>query len=365
MNRFGVREVADVTFKPLKSVDIGGQHFDAFQPVLTLDTAKTSSLEQAVTTVYANGGKGNPTLVSWDGEKKLTLNVQDALMSPVSFSVLSGAGVVKGRTPAGQDKKGKPIYVHSTFDAPIEKVGAEYVVKLSVADRKGAKIVVSKEAPIYPVVLDSAGAQSRFLSAVTDKEVKVVNATAPAGTPGTITLKLAEFNDDCTIKDVADKDVYFVLGKETPGDDRLDANLTVGSVVRLDCYTLHYEDAMEMTIEAKNFGGYYYIEASTLFRDEATGEDLPAEFIIPRGKIESNFTFQMNNSGDPSAFDFKIDCMPAYTKFDKSKKVLATLQVIDTAAGGHDYTDEAVLGHKGRTKDEEAAGWYSKSIFGA
>ena len=332
MNRFGVREVADVTFKPLNSVDIGGQHFDAFQPVLTLDTAKTSSLEQAVTTVYANGGKGNPTLVSWDGEKKLTLNVQDALMSPVSFSVLSGAGVVKGRTPAGQDKKGKPIYVHSTFDAPIEKVGAEYVVKLSVADRKGAKIIVSKEAPIYPVVLDSAGAQARFLSAVTDKEVKVVNAAAPAG---------------------------------TPGDDRLDANLTVGSVVRLDCYTLHYEDAMEMTIEAKNFGGYYYIEASTLFRDEATGEDLPAEFIIPRGKIESNFTFQMNNSGDPSAFDFKIDCMPAYTKFDKSKKVLATLQVIDTAAGGHDYTDEAVLGHKGRTKDEEAAGWYSKSIFGA
>ena len=82
MNRFGVREVADVTFKPLNSVDIGGQHFDAYQPVLTLDTAKTSSLEQAVTTVYANGGKGNPTLISWDGEKKLTLNVQDALIVP-------------------------------------------------------------------------------------------------------------------------------------------------------------------------------------------------------------------------------------------------------------------------------------------
>lgn len=304
MNRFGVREVADVTFKPLKSVDIGGQHFDAYQPVLTLDTAKTSSLEQAVTTVYANGGKGNPTLVSWDGEKKVTLNVQDALMSPTSFAVLSGAGVVKGRTPSGQDKKGKPIYVHSTFDAPIEKVGAEYVVKLSVADRKGAKIVISKEAPIYPVVLDSAGAQARFLSAVTDKEVKVVNTAG--GAPGVIALKLAEFNDDCTIKDIADKDVYFALGKDTPGDDRLDAGLSVGDVVRLDCYTLHYEDATEMTIEAKNFGGYYYIEASTLFRDEATGEDLPAEFIIPRGKIESNFTFQMNNSGDPSEIELRM-----------------------------------------------------------
>lgn len=55
-----------------------------------------------------------------------------------------------------------------------------------------------------------------------------------------------------------------------------------------------------MQIDAETFAGYYYIEASTLFRDEATGEDFPAEFIIPRGKIQSNFTFTMANSGDPS-----------------------------------------------------------------
>ena len=48
----------DVVFKPLTSVDIGNQHFDAGQPVLYIDTAKTSSLEQAVSTVYAQGGQG-------------------------------------------------------------------------------------------------------------------------------------------------------------------------------------------------------------------------------------------------------------------------------------------------------------------
>ncbi len=66
--RFGVREICDVVFKPLSSVDIGNQHFDAFQPVLYLDTAKTSTLEGASTTVYAQGGKGNPRLIGWDGE---------------------------------------------------------------------------------------------------------------------------------------------------------------------------------------------------------------------------------------------------------------------------------------------------------
>ena len=91
MNRFGVREICDVVFKPLTSVDIGNQHFDAYQPVLYIDTAKTSSLEGAATTVYAQGGKGNPRLIGWDGEKTLTFTLEDALMSPISFSILSSS----------------------------------------------------------------------------------------------------------------------------------------------------------------------------------------------------------------------------------------------------------------------------------
>lgn len=53
--RMGVREVANLVFKPLTSVDIGNQHFDAGQPVLYIDTAKTSNIEGAASTVYATG----------------------------------------------------------------------------------------------------------------------------------------------------------------------------------------------------------------------------------------------------------------------------------------------------------------------
>lgn len=53
-----IREICDVVFKPLTSVDLGSQHFDAGQPMLYIDSAKTSSLEGAATTVYAQGGKG-------------------------------------------------------------------------------------------------------------------------------------------------------------------------------------------------------------------------------------------------------------------------------------------------------------------
>lgn len=336
--RFGVREICDVVFKPLTSVDIAGQHFDAGQPVLYLDTAKTSTLEGTATTVYAQGGKGNPRLIGWDGEKVITFTVEDALMSPVSFAMLSGAGVIKG-------KEDNPIYVHTTYDLVVEKDADGYYAELSFADRNGADIVVSKEAPVYPVVLDSAGAQSLFLSAVLPAQI----SPAPAAKTGIVT-------SDDAIR-------FNLVAGEGESSDYEFEELKAGSTVRIDCYTVHTEGAYEMEIEAGTFAGYYYIEASTLFRDEATGVDMPAEFVIPRGKIQSNFTFTMAASGDPSTFTFTIDAFPAYTKFNKKKKVMATLQIIEPQADTHNYPDASVIGHAGRTSDEDVDKWYPFSLF--
>ena len=62
---------------------------------------------------------------------------------------------------------------------------------------------------------------------------------------------------------------------------------------------------------------------------------MPAEFIIPNCKIQSNFTFTMASSGDPSSFTFTMDAFPDYTRFNKEKKVLAAIQIIseDTEEG--------------------------------
>jgi hypothetical protein len=39
----------------------------------------------------------------------------------------------------------------------------------------------------------------------------------------------------------------------------------------------------------------------------------------------------MASSGDPSTFTFTLDAFPDYTRFDKSKKVLAAIQIIKDA----------------------------------
>lgn len=63
---------------------------------------------------------------------------------------------------------------------------------------------------------------------------------------------------------------------------------------------------------------------------------MPAEFIIPNCKIQSNFTFSMASSGDPSTFTFTIDAFPDYTRFDKTKKVLAAIQIVTEAEGAEE-----------------------------
>ena len=85
-NQYGIREVCDLEFYAL-GADGGKKGTD---PVFKIDTAKTSTLESATTTVYAQGGKGNPRLIAWEGERTLTFTVEDALISKEGLELLNG-----------------------------------------------------------------------------------------------------------------------------------------------------------------------------------------------------------------------------------------------------------------------------------
>jgi hypothetical protein len=64
--KFGVREICDVVLRAKARQTIGNKTFYKDEPVIYFDTLKTSSLEGAATTVYAQGGRGNSRLVAWD-----------------------------------------------------------------------------------------------------------------------------------------------------------------------------------------------------------------------------------------------------------------------------------------------------------
>ena len=84
LDRYGIKEVADVTFYEIADDGTAGA------PVLYLDTLKVSTLEQTAETSYAQGGKGNPRLIGWDFGKEITLTLEDALFSPKSMAIMFG-----------------------------------------------------------------------------------------------------------------------------------------------------------------------------------------------------------------------------------------------------------------------------------
>ena len=89
LDRYGIKEVADVTFYKInKDTALPAE------PVLYLDTLKVSTIEQTAETTDARGGKGNPKLITWDYGKGITVTLEDALFSAKSLSIMFGNGTV-------------------------------------------------------------------------------------------------------------------------------------------------------------------------------------------------------------------------------------------------------------------------------
>ena len=129
-----------------------------------------------------------------------------------------------------------------------------------------------------------------------------------------------------------------------------DGAAVAGKTVMVDYYVIKKSAKVsEIQIDAENFAGYYYVEADTLFRRQSDGVDMPANITLPNVKIQSNFTFSMASTGDPSTFTFTMDAFPGYTYFDKKKKVLCVIQVVEDATGSAANWD-TVMPHKDKEK---------------
>lgn len=314
--KFGSREVANVVFRARSKMKLGSRSFYKDEPVLYFDSLKTSGLEGAATTVYAQGGQGNPRLIGWDGDRTLTLTMEDALMSPESLAILTGAGVVdsldgtSGMSEASED----PIYVHMTSQVEVKTANTIVLPKgvkpcwnggrkSGATDAGEGKYDFHKEADIFCMKMQDGEIIS---------EPCVPNSVVYDESTQTATIKCHADGEATTVE------------------------LGVGEVVLVDYYVKKSgKGSYQIEIAADKFSGNFYIEGETLFRRESDGVDMPAEFIIPNGKVQSNFNITMANSGDPSTTTFTVDCFPAYTKFKPDRKVLAMLQII-----GEDVTGD-------------------------
>ena len=309
--KFGVRECANIVFRAKQNVTIGNQVFKVGQPVLYIDTATTSSMEQASTTSYAQGGRGNTRLIAWEGDKTLTFNFTDALLSPIGFHVLSGAGLFKKGDGNQGNETDDMVHFHMTTYASSDSTG---LIKLADAISEfGAKAKVCvDDAPLFVLGIDDDGS----LTGEVIEGASVVSSGDNAN-------KAIQLDITGTKASNASRNFMIDYYIDLPGAEVWEADITPDT-----------------------FAGYYYVEADTLFRRQSDGKDMPANLTFPNVKIQSNFTITMAGTGDPSSFDFAMDAFPGYTYFDKSKKVLCVLQIAgDVANAEAASTENPVMPH--------------------
>ncbi len=196
------------------------------------------------------------------------------MLSDLGFSILAGAQVIDATA-------GNTITVHMTTQDIATFASDKLVIQLDDTE------VVAETADVFGMILNGSG-----------------DVITRLGNTGTI-----------------DNTAHTITFNAPVGVDS-------DQIVKVDYYVEKTAGVQQLEITPDKFGGFFYVEASTLFRAQATGEDFPAEIILPNVKIQSNFTFNMAATGDPSTFSFVMDAFPDYTKFDPTKKVLCAIQVI-------------------------------------
>ena len=361
MQKFGVREICNVVLKAKAAQKVGKKIFYKNEPVMYFDTLKTSSLEGQSSTVYAQGGRGNPRLVAWEGERTVTFTMEDALISAEGLSILTGAGLI--------DAKDKTVYQHVTeiIDrSELNLDGSGDAGSMAGMTSGVISIPLSNE----PYLPDSEGENFGYVMFMKEGEIISEPYIPVHGAVGT--------DNDSAVKSVVENNItkywitvsdhtnyvlpttlvdrsnnahqYDGAGSASGLDDMTatseeysEGNYDVREFpfimmngkpiptfdsVLVDYYVARKAGATQIEITADKFGGNYYLEAETLFRNQ-DGQDMPAEFVIPNCKVQSNFTFTMANSGDPSTFTFTMDAFPDYTRFDHTHKVYAAIQVIE------------------------------------
>lgn len=153
--RYGIKEVADVTFyKLLQGGAVGA-------PVLYLDTLKVSTTEQTAENTAARGGKGNAELVMWDYGKEITVTLEDALFSAKSMAIMYGVDPDEDTVDfKSLDKIRKTVPLSA-----IQVSGEDLIVSTAAGDIKIPTEVKFYDSKAKEVTAEGATAKAKYEAA--------------------------------------------------------------------------------------------------------------------------------------------------------------------------------------------------------
>ena len=262
LDRYGIKEVADVTFYSINK-DTGLPD----KPVLFLDTLKVSTIEQTAEQVDARGGKGNPKLITWDYGKEITVTIEDALFSPKSMAIMFG-------------------------DGTVTKAASDYITRTAMVRATTSGLPNYFVGDIYDAVEEGSVRKKLYMGP---------DGTPPAG--------MVDFD---SVSGISLLHVYDESGTEIKVNSASITSTTAwqsASVTPGNKFFVEYSSratTKTITISGDTFPGTYYVQGDTYARSDIDGKDQFFQFIIPKAKMSAENTITLEAEGDPSTFSMNL-----------------------------------------------------------
>ena len=267
LDKYAIKEVADVMFYELDSKGAPSA------PVLYLDTLKTSTLSQSSEVVDARGGKGNVKILSWDTNKELTIEMEDAVYSAKSLGIMFGGDM---KVYGDKQEVLKTLRFDTSAIAEAAATGSSSNDYLTFTINNN-KLYIAKNLVTVFSYQKTDGTEVSEPVAV--DRASVTWSTGKAGNQDVefITFDLL----DCT----------------SSAEPRDTDNGVISGGVTID-------------IGAEFNSNTYYITGDTYARNVASGKDEFLQFIIPKGKVSAeDVSLTMEADGDPATFSMTVQCL--------------------------------------------------------
>ena len=248
---YGIKEVANVYFEAL----VNDGKINKGDIVLYLDTLKVSTVETTAENVSAQGGWGNPKLITWDYGKDINVTLEDAVVSFEELRILLGAKLKEASSAA-------PVVV---------RMSSEFVLK------NGALVNTKTDddgKAIEPVI--KADTKVRFMDRAHGVRGQADNVA------GVLEHELL-----ADVMKEGDRIILFWEEERVGGEAK---------------------DAVELTITPNDFPGTFKVVGDAVIRNK-DGKDEAFQFVIGKAKMLSEVTLTMQAEGDPSTFNMTLNVL--------------------------------------------------------
>jgi len=225
-------------------------------PVMYFDTLKVTTLEGTAEVTDIQGGQGNATLASVSHSKAINVTFDDAIMTMSSLAILTGGELREGTNDD------KIVMVESELVKVADK--AEEIV-LSRKARKGSYVYAGQ---LINGIISTVSRIDEALTAETDK----------------ISLNAFHNYKEDSVEGEATFRVFYEYEMGFPTKD---------------------EELTEITVLADKFAGTYKFIGDTVLFNQFTGLNDIFQIEIPKLKLDSSFSFNLNAATEAVVFSFK------------------------------------------------------------